>query len=664
MTLALASVMIFMFSACSSDDPTDDTDTTYKLMKKSDVKDFDKYYKSAGYSGEDMLRSDAKWSWWRSKQSDHFFVFWESGFGEDPNSSSLREEMRVDVDDLLLKAEQFYQTNVEKLKMVNVGQGKSQLDKYKMNIYLFYQTEWLATGSGYDDVIGALWVNPTTCQPVGATIAHEIGHSFQYQVYCDQLLNKEAKEIYSGSTWYEDGCKYAFRYGYGKAGTDGCTYWEQCAQWQSFQDYPEEAFTQDGGYHIATWLSNHHRHFYNEWQRYASYWWQYYLTQKHGIEAFGNIWKESLFPEDPLETAARLYCGGDMEKFYDEYYDYASRCVAYDFDAVHQYATDDAMNYTATMLHNTDGSFQPAYSNCPETTGFNVIPLDVPAAGTTVTADLKAIAPGSALNSKDGGQIVDGDGNAKGTTTTYNQQSNTSSCYRIGFVSVDGSNKAKYGTMAKGKDATASFTVPSDAQKLYLVVVATPTTYNHHTWNDDETDDEQWPYAVTFGNTTLKGYIDIDPNKTPEDVTIKHTLKCNAASTDYVQGTIDLYSTGDLRTICQAFGLSSADLASATTSNAKPAEGKVAFCLLQPDGSLIHNFTATAGFYCKADGYAGSWGNDDPVYFEYDPTTFVLTYGHNPGHSVSGTTYTVKPCLVYTKDGKQYKATIELTMKF
>ena len=79
-----------------------------------------------------------------------------------------------------------------------------------MEIYLLYQTEWLATGSGYDNTIGALWVNPSTCQPVGSTIAHEIGHSFQYQVSCDKMLNGEA-----------DFSQVGFRYGYGSSGEGG-----------------------------------------------------------------------------------------------------------------------------------------------------------------------------------------------------------------------------------------------------------------------------------------------------------------------------------------------------------------------------------------------------------------------------------------------------------
>lgn len=132
------------------------------------------------------------------KQSEHFFVFWEPGFGDNPNAESVPEALRVDVDDLLQKAEQFYKTNVEKLGMATIGEGKSVLDNYKMQIYLLYQTKWLATGSGYDDKIGALWVNPSTCKPVGSTIGHEIGHSFQYQVSADKLFTGEVQTMDNG----------------------------------------------------------------------------------------------------------------------------------------------------------------------------------------------------------------------------------------------------------------------------------------------------------------------------------------------------------------------------------------------------------------------------------------------------------------------------------
>ena len=162
----------------------------YKVvtLNPTEIEHFDKYLCPESTNphfekGADfMLRQDSYYSWHRMKQSEHFFVFWSPEFGDDPNAESVDAKMRVDIDDLLAKAEHFYDTNVKTLGMAKVGQGKSMLDNYKMQIYLIYQDEWLATGSGYDDKIGALWVNPSTCQPVGSTIGHEIGHSFQYQV--------------------------------------------------------------------------------------------------------------------------------------------------------------------------------------------------------------------------------------------------------------------------------------------------------------------------------------------------------------------------------------------------------------------------------------------------------------------------------------------------
>ena len=610
--------------------------TTVEMMDVSQIKDYDKYYKPAEFSSIDMLRSDAKWSWFRSKQSEHFFVFWEAGFGDDPNSSELPDGMRVDIDDLLKKAEQFYKTNVSTLKMAETGQGKSYLDKYKMEIYLLYQTEWLATGSGYDNTIGALWVNPSTCQPVGSVIAHEIGHSFQYQVSADKLLTGEGHE-----TDYGMDC--GFRYGFGANGAGGCAYWEQCAQWQSFQDYPEVTFFDS----FYAWQQNFHRHFNHEWMRYASVYFQYYFTQKHGIEAYGRIWKESKFPEDPLQTYMRLYCNNDLQTFYDDYAEYAQKVLTYDFGSIQQYADDNAKAFKSQMFKE-GGKFRPSYANCPGTTGFNAILLNVPAAGTTVKASLAALPVGSAK---------------------YNSQSNKTANYRFGFVAIKGGKAIAYGKMTKGSEGEAEMKVPAGTDKLYLVVVATPDTYNRHPWNDDESDDEQWPYEVSFSGTNVSGYIDVDVNADPKDVSLSFDLKCDASLDTYELGRIDFASNGALEKIAQAFAMQPATLAGSTlpiaaNTEQKPAEGKIAFGLQQPDGSIAYNYTANVGFWCSAEGKVDNWGDTAPVFFEYDKDSFVLSYGHRFGVSKAGTKYVVKPVLVYTKGGKQYKATITLNMQF
>lgn len=246
-------------------------------ITENDIPDFDKYYKPREFSNMDMFKESSKYSWARYKQSKHFFLFWESGFGSNPGSSSVSSELRVDIDDLLEKAEKFYTTNVEKVKMATVGSNKSYLDKYKLQIYLIYSTDWVATGAGYDNVIGALWVTPSTCHPVGSVIGHEIGHTFQYQVYCDQIFRGETKE---------NAFKSGYRYGYeGSNGGNG--FWEQTAQWQSFLDYPGEIFT--CWEFDVEWIPNYHRHFENEYMRYGSYWLHFYWASKYGLDAIGKI---------------------------------------------------------------------------------------------------------------------------------------------------------------------------------------------------------------------------------------------------------------------------------------------------------------------------------------------------------------------------------------
>ena len=337
-------------------------------LSSYDIPNFDKYYKPYEFSDMDMFQSSSKWSWHRYKQSEHFFVFWEAAFGNDPNSNSVPSNLRVDIDDLLAKAEQFYQTNIVSTQFCTVGQGRSYLDIYKMEIYLLYQTEWLATGSGYDNVIGALWVNPSTCQPVGSTIGHEIGHSFQYQVYCDQ--------IYTGETGEWD-FKSAFRYGYdGSNGGNG--FWEQTAQWQSFQDYPSEFFEE----WFYEWPNHNHRHFEHEYMRYASYWFHEYLANKYGRPVIGNIWKNARYPEDALSTYMRLYLNNDYNVLREELFDYAFKMATYDLDTLRSYSNGKEDLYNC-RFYNNNGYLQIAYSKCPGATGFNIIPLTLPTGSTS-----------------------------------------------------------------------------------------------------------------------------------------------------------------------------------------------------------------------------------------------------------------------------------------
>ena len=630
------------------------------VLTAADVEDLDRYYQPKEFTF-DMMNSSSKWSFCRSKQSEHFIVFWDIKYGEyglygdrmgvenTSPSTCKTASMRVDIDDLLEKAEQFFDTNINKLKMAELGVGKSYLDDYKMEIYILYQSEWLATGSGYDNVIGALWVNPATCKPVGSTIAHEIGHSFQYQTYCDK--------VYQGEP---DNLQYGFRYGFGPKGEGGCAYWEQCAQWQSFQDYPEQQF----GHDLNVFKSQYNRHYHHEWMRYASYWLQSYWVEKRGVEAYGEIWRQSVLPEDAIKTYTKLYNDGDWSKTADELYDYAARMATFDIDGVREYAGSNvtANHFKTTLFKQEDGYYQVSYGSCPSTAGFNIVPLNLPdEEGAVVTASFKGLQVGSALPEGDTGNFVNGDlQTIQGTATTYNNVGNGKEGWRYGFVALNADGTRVYGDMFSSKDGMASFTVPAGAEYLYFVVLGAPTEYRQNEWDDDEKDDDQWPYKVKFGNTDLLGNFEIDETADPKDVTITFDVKCDASNGGYPLGTIDLSSS---KKLAQAFVLNPSAISALVQGvNAKPSEGMVVWGLEQTDGSYAYNSTANNGFWCTAGGDLTNWGADAFTYVEFDGLT--ITYGHYPGHSVAGETYTLKPTLIYTKDGKEYKATIQINMAF
>ncbi len=630
------------------------------VLTAEDVEDLNRYYKPQEFNF-DMFRSDSKWSFCRSKQSEHFIVFWDIKYGEyglygermgvenTSPSTCKTASMSVDIDDLLEKAEQFFDTNINKLKMAELGVGKSYLDDYKMEIYILYQSEWLATGSGYDNVIGALWVNPATCKPVGSTIAHEIGHSFQYQTYCDK--------VYQGEP---DNLAYGFRYGFGPEGEGGCAYWEQCAQWQSFQDYPEQQFGGD----LNVFKAQYNRHFHHEWMRYASYWLQSYWVEKRGIEAYGEIWRQSILPEDAIKTYTKLYNGGDWSKTADELYDYAARMATFDIDGVREYAGSNvtANHFKTTLFKQEDGYYQVSYGSCPSTAGFNIIPLNIPdEEGAVVTADFRGLQVGSALPEGDAGNFVNGDlKTIQGTATTYNNVGNGKEGWRYGFVALKADGTRVYGDMFSSKEGVASFTVPAGAEYLYFVVLGAPIEYRQNEWDDDEKDDDQWPYKVKFSETDLLGNFEIDDTADPKDVTITYNVKCDSSNSGYPLGTIDLSSSKQL---AQAFVLNPSAISALIQGvNAQPEEGKIVWGLEQTDGSYAYNSTANNGFWATAEGNLTNWGTDAVTYVEFADLT--LTYGHYPGHSVAGTTYTIKPTLIYTKDDKQYKSTIVINMEF
>ena len=635
------SVTCRIISGASKKKFTVSQDMAVLILSASDVPNIDKYYKPAEFN-YDMLRSDVHWSWCRSKQSEHFFLFWEKGYRayglygdkagtEDtsPATLSSSDEMYVDIDDLLEKAEEFYRVNIDVLKFADTGKGKSNLDKYKMQIYLHHTTTWMAYGGGYDNVIGGLWINPATCHPVGSTIAHEIGHSFQYQVYADAIANGSPNDLSTG-----------WRYEIGQ----GCGFWEQSAQWQAYQCYAEQAFST---VNFTEFVNNSHRHFTHEHQRYASYFLMWHWASLHGVQEIGELWRESRKPEDPIQTYQRKH-NLSMEELNANLYDYAARCATWDFSAeatnlyegqltgVTQPVKDFGKNYIGKIgwtgnYDESTGYYTVDYSRAPEATGFNHIRVNVPEDG-NVSVRFEGLPNASGFNRVKDESIAG---------------------WNVGFVALmqDGSRKYSEGTRVR-TSADISWTVPEGTQKLWFVVAATPETYLQHLWDEDNTNDEQWPFRVKFTGTDLFGNLNFDGTEQPYSISLEHDITASA-SAGYAGPSFELED--DVFEIARAFVMKPSDIVSALGDFTNVRTSSVKLVAVKPDGTLDTTYTSKDpdsyysangfGFWFAADGAVTTWGNAY-TFMEYTPSTWTCNFGVHPdkvksGDLKPGDTYTV-----------------------
>lgn len=587
--------------------------------------------KSTDENGTVYRQSDGLTLYKHAKSSDHFDVYYGTGYGKTPpDQLSTSNSLYVNVTDLLYKAESFYDLYINQLKFADLS-IKSKLNQYKMIICLLYDTGWTATGSGYDNTIGALWVTPQTCHPVGQTIAHEIGHSFQYQVYCDL----------GGYT--------GFRQSIG----NGSTFWEQTAQWQSVQAYPDLMISQS----IGLWQHNHNYAFTHEWQRYQSYWLHYYWTDKYGIDAIGRIWRGgTVSGEDPCQVYMRVF-GVSVKDFFKEIYEYASRMVTYDMDAVRSYGKSSIGKYTYNYIDIGDGKLQVAYSSCPQSTGFNVIPLQVPQAGTTVQTIFTALPGGSALAANDPAQYNNGDKFVTADVTKYNNFSEkTRRGFRHGYVALLKDGTRVYqdvdtiyarGHSTSAVSDTTTFVVPENTERLWFVVSPSPTVYIVHKWDENISNDDQWPYQLEFTNTDIVGHIPtIDLSDTsikPSDVTFDIYVGFPATTGNDYTGTTYNLTTEQYAAIGNALRIQPTEIGKLMkTYSSNQAKNTINFVPLNPRTNAVVNSGSTAngyGHWFTKTGNVCSWGNDSYVYSELDATTLTFTIGQYPNHCKNGEVY-------------------------
>lgn len=567
--------------------------------------------------------------------SEHFDVYYGTGYGNTPPEKlASSNALYVNVSDLLKKAEAFYDLNINKLKFADLS-ITSKLNSYKMIICILHDTGWTATGSGYDNKIGALWITPSTCHPVGQTIAHEIGHAFQYQVYCD--LGKNT----------------GFRTSIG----NGSTFWEQTAQWQSVMSYPEYKWDQSW----AVFKNTSNYAMTHEWMRYQSYWWHYYLAEKYGVEIVGKIWRHNMTSAgDPNEVYMDLM-NYDSDALYKEYFDYAMKMATIDLDVARDEAANNIDTYTYNYVPLGGTKYQVAYSSCPQSTGFNVIKLNVPAAGTEVTTEFTSpkspvmIAQGDAL------EYFDGDGKySKLDSKSYynvNSKYNAQRAFRLGYVALlnDGTRQYLYEDKlycAEGasgdRTEKVSCIVPENTKSLYFVVAPTPKTYIQHKWDENIANDDQWPYIVEFENTNISGVPTISDDLPISDATITYDVYF-AKSSQYFA--IDVKAVNDAASVLgTAFQMQPNTLNGKMTqwNSTGPKSGKIMFYAVNADGKISNTGSSANGYghWFNASGNRSDYASGY-LYSEFNPSSLTFSLGQYPGKLTNNKDYTIRQALKY-----------------
>ena len=200
-------------------------------------------------------------------------------------------------------------------------------------------------------------------------------------------------------------------------------------------------------------------------------------------------------PEDAIMTYTRLYNGNDYSKTREVLFDYAVRMATYDIGGVREYSNGFQNRYTPNFVKMRKASIRSHMTTaprhrlqCDSSLGYRLYG----------ESEFQRTRLWRGLAANDKSNIEDGGGNAKGKPTKYNTCGGAENMgWRYGFVALTG-NKRTYSEVGKSAGGSLSFNVPSGAQQVYLVVQGSPEVYMSHGWDENETNDPQFPYAITL----------------------------------------------------------------------------------------------------------------------------------------------------------------------
>lgn len=403
--------------------------------------------------GNDYSNPQSSFNHQHSAQSKHLAIFWDKAIGKNPTETE-ETNFRFDPQAALAEGDRFYDYFVNQLKFAD--KGNSFTDKYKMLLYVFKDDHKSAYGWGTDNV-GIMWFRPCRMQEYPyCALAHELSHSFQYMVGAD-------------GTW-----------GYSSTpnGAKGQAIHEMTSQWMLWQVYPE--WTTIENYHLKQFMQKTHFALMHETNQYHSPYMLEYWSNKHGLDIISRIWKQARKEEDAVSVYKRI-TNTSQEKFNAEIYDAATRFITWDLPRIEKVNRPYANTHSCLLKATSDGWYQIAADRCPQNYGYNGIRLQVPSQSKQVMLQFKGVA------------------GAKGFRAIKTDKAG----WRYGFLAVKENGKRVYGKMHSQPNGNVTFDIPKDTKHLWLVVTGAPTEHWGHLFDNEEENDEQWPYQIKLTGTSI-----------------------------------------------------------------------------------------------------------------------------------------------------------------
>jgi len=350
----------------------------------------------------------------------------------------------------------------------------------------------------------------------------------------------------------------------------------------------------------------------------------------------GRLWREARYPEDPVEAYQRLN-NMDQEIFNTEMYDHAARLTTWDLPALVEYGKASVTKRAQVKMNQVaDDYWQIDPSVCVENYGYNSIKLVVPGKETEIKVNFKGIAGANGFRSKNISQAG----------------------WKFGFVALLNNGTRVYSEIGTAKytnstnpAGTLSFICPNECASLWLVVSGAPQQHWRHEWDDDNTNDEQWPYQVKFENTNLFGKS-FGPLK---DIELSHEVIMEPRSS-YDPETIALNTA----LIEQAFALPASEISQYLGNEIK-------YYAINPDNTLDGNSTAFyPGHWFDEEGKVTRWGNNSYLYSELNINNLHVRIGQYPDLCQHGDEFTIRQALVYKRsqtDTARLTLTFHVTIK-